>query len=257
MAHSLDVVGGSSYLWHWKHDVLHHTYANITGHDMDITLGALTRFTPHQPSYRHQRWQHCYVWILYGLLVIKWQFHDDFKVLFTGKIGPHRIPRPRGADLVMLILGKFVFVTLAFVIPLSLHGVWVFVPFYALFAVVIGFVLSVVFQLAHVVEEASFPAVAKGEYSVDRSWAEHQIQSTVNFCHENHIVTWLLGGLNYQIEHHLFPGISHCNYPALSRIVKAACAEYGISYNEHASFWAGLCSHARWLKRLGGSEAIA
>jgi linoleoyl-CoA desaturase len=251
MAHSLDIVGGSSYLWHRKHNVLHHTYANITGHDMDVTLGALTRFTPHQQRYAHQRWQHWYVWILYGLLVIKWQFYDDFKVLLTGKIGPHPIPRPRGLNLVVLILGKLVFLMLAFVIPLSLHTVWVFIPLYALFAVVLGAVLSIVFQLAHVVEEAGFPAVPEGERAVGLPWAEHQVHATVNFCHGNQLITWLLGGLNYQIEHHLFPEISHCNYPALSRIIKPACAEYGISYNEHASFWAGLCSHARWLRRLG------
>jgi linoleoyl-CoA desaturase len=257
MAHSLDIVGGSSYLWHWKHDVLHHTYANITGHDMDVTLGALTRFTPHQPRYAHQRWQHWYVWILYGLLVVKWQFYDDFRVLLTGKIGPHQITRPRGLNLVMLLLGKLVFVVLGFVIPLLLHPIWVFIPLYALFAIVLALVLSIVFQLAHVVEAASFPAVPAGERSIDRSWAEHQIQCTVNFCHGNRVVTWLLGGLNYQIEHHLFPGICHCNYPALSRIVKPTCEEFGIPYNEHASFWAGLCSHARWLKQLGKAESAA
>ena len=256
MARSLDMVGGSSYLWHWKHGVLHHTYANITGHDMDVTLGALARFTPHQRRYTHQRWQHWYVWILYGLLAIKWQFYDDFKVLLTGRIGPHRIPRPRGAELVTLIAGKLVFATLAFLIPLTLHPLWVFIPFYLIFAVVLGFVLSVIFQLAHTVEEASFPDVPEGTHSVDNSWAAHQIQTTVNFCHGNRVVTWLLGGLNYQIEHHLFPEISHCNYAALSRIVKPACAEFGLTYNEHASFWAGLRSHVTWLKRMGTMEAI-
>lgn len=257
MAHSLDVVGGSSYLWHWKHGVLHHNYANITGHDMDVTAGALARFTPHQRRYRHQRWQHWYVWILYCLLAIKWQFHDDFKVLLSGKIGPHRIPQPRGADLVMLIIGKLVFVALAFLIPLTVHSLWVLISFYVLFAVILGFVLSVVFQLAHTVEEASFPNVPEGSRSVENSWAVHQVQTTVNFCDGNRVVTWLLGGLNYQIEHHLFPEISHCNYPALSPIVKRACSEFGIRYNEHASFSAGLRSHYRWLKRLGMVESAA
>jgi linoleoyl-CoA desaturase len=257
MAFSLDIVGGSSYLWHWKHGVLHHNYVNITGYDMDVTLGALARFTPQQPRYAHQRWQHWYIWVLYGLLAIKWQFYDDFKVLLTGKIGPHRIPRPRGAELVMLILGKLIFVVIAFVIPLAVHPFWIFAPFYVLFAVVLGFVLSVVFQLAHSVQEASFPTVPDGSLSVDNSWAVHQVQTTVNFCHGNRILTWLLGGLNYQIEHHLFPEISHCNYPALSRIVKPACAEFGIAYNEHASLRAGLRSHVRWLRQLGRMEAVA
>jgi linoleoyl-CoA desaturase len=251
------MVGGSSYLWHWKHGVLHHNYANITGHDMDIALGSLARFTPHQPLHSHQRWQHWYVWCLYGLLAVKWQFYDDFRVLFSGRIGPHRIPRPRGADLIMLVLGKLVFVVLAFVIPLQFHSLWAFVPFYLLFAVVAGLVLSIVFQLAHTVEEANFPDVPEGARSVDNSWAVHQVQTSVDFCHGNGVLTWFLGGLNYQIEHHLFPEISHCHYPSLSRIVKSACGEFGIAYNEHASFWAGLRSHSRWLRQLGSIEAAA
>ena len=251
MAYSLDVVGGSSYLWHWKHSVLHHNYANITDQDMDVALGKLARFTPHQPRYSHQRWQHWYIWILYGLLALQWQLIGDFRTLLTGRLGPHILPRPRGADLAFLVTGKFVFFTLAFVIPLLLHSVWTFVPLYLLFGVVLGFVLSVVFQLAHTVQEAEFPDVPAGAQAVDNSWAAHQVQTTVNFCHGNRIVTWLLGGLNYQIEHHLFPRICHSSYPALSPIVKATCEDFGLAYNEHTSFAAGVRSHFRWLKELG------
>jgi linoleoyl-CoA desaturase len=257
MAHSLDIVGGSSYLWRWKHSVLHHNYANITGHDMDITLGMLARFTPHQPRYPHQRWQHWYVWPLYALLAIKWQFHDDFRTLLTGRIGPHRIPRPRGIALGLLVAGKLTFFSLALAIPLLLHPIWAVVVCYLLFAVVLGLVLSVVFQLAHSVEEADFPDVPEGARYVDNAWAVHQVQTTVNFCHGNRLVTWLLGGLNYQIEHHLFPEISHCNYPRMSGIVKATCGEFGIAYNEHASFYAGVRSHIRWLRRMGMAQAAA
>jgi linoleoyl-CoA desaturase len=251
MAHSLDIVGGSSYLWRWKHGVLHHHYANITGHDTDIALGPLARFTPHQPSYAHQRWQHWYVWLLYGLMVIKWQFFDDFRVLLTGKIGPHHIPRPRGADLAVLIAAKLAFFLLAFVIPLALHPFLNVALIYLLFAALVGILLSVVFQLAHCVEDAEFPLIADGVFTVDNAWAIHQVETTINFSRGNPIVTWLLGGLNYQIEHHLFPDVSHCNYPALAVIVKDTCADFGVSYKEHASFWSGVCSHFRWLRRMG------
>ena len=257
MAHSADMVGGSSYLWHWKHDVIHHNYANITGHDMDVSIGVLARFTPHQARYFYQRWQHWYVWLLYGMLAIKWQLFDDFRTLILGRIGPHRIPRPRGADLVWLVGCKVAFFTIALVIPLLLHPVWTVAAFYLLWAVVLGFALSIVFQLAHCVGEASFPLVADGAPSVDNAWAVHQVQATVNFSCGNRLVTELVGGLNYQIEHHLFPEISHGNYPGIAPIVKDACAEFGIPYNEHDSFWAGIRSHARWLKRLGLPEAAA
>jgi linoleoyl-CoA desaturase len=251
MAHTLDIVGGSSYLWRWKHGVLHHNYSNITGHDMDISLGMLARFTPHQPSYSHQRWQQWYVWLLYGLMAIKWQFFDDFRTLLTGKIGPHRIPRPRGSDLAMLIACKIFFFIIAFGIPLYLHPFMTVAAVYVLFAVVLGLALSVVFQLAHCVEEADFPELADGGRSVDNAWAEHQVVTTVNFSHGNSVLTWLLGGLNYQIEHHLFPEISHCNYPGLSSVVKNTCGDFGIPYKAHASFWAGIRSHFRWLRRMG------
>jgi linoleoyl-CoA desaturase len=257
MAHSLDVVGGSSYLWRWKHGVLHHNYANITGHDMDVAVGMLARFTPHQPSYAHQRWQHWYVWVLYGLLAMKWHFYDDFRTLVLGRIGPHPIPRPRGRDLALLIACKLSFFVLAFGIPLLLHPVWVVAAAYGLFAVVLGLSLSVVFQLAHCVEQAAFPLVAEGVRSVDSAWAVHQVQTTVNFGHGNGFATWLLGGLNYQIEHHLFPEINHCNYPAISGLVRDTCREFGIAYNEHESLWAGVRSHFRWLRRMGARPLAA
>ena len=251
MAHSVDIVGGSSYLWRWKHGVLHHNYSNIVGHDMDITLGMLARFTPHQPKYFHQRWQQWYVWALYGMLAIKWHFFDDFRTLLTGRIGPHRIPRPRGADLALLVGCKLTFFILAFVVPLTLHPFWIVAGVYCLFAVVSGFALSVVFQLAHCVEEADFPKVAEGSGSVDNSWAAHQVETSVNFSHGNRLITWLFGGLNYQIEHHLFPEISHCNYPGIAPVVRDTCREFGVQYKEHASFYAGIRSHFRWLRRMG------
>ena len=256
MARTLDVVGGSSYLWRFKHGVFHHHFANIVGHDTDIALGPLARFAPHEPRYFHQRWQHWYIWALYGLMAAKWQFVDDFRTLFRGRIGPHPIPRPRGVELAWLVALKLVFFTLAFVIPLLLHPLWAVALIYALFAVVLGLALSIVFQLAHCVEEADFPLVADDARVIDNAWAVHQLQTTVNFCRDNRFATWLLGGLNYQIEHHLFPEICHSNYAAIAGLVRETCGEFGIAYREHASFWSGIRSHMRWLKRMG-APAVA
>jgi linoleoyl-CoA desaturase len=114
-----------------------------------------------------------------------------------------------------------------------------------------------VFQLAHCVEEADFPRVTAGTHSIDNAWAIHQVQTTINFSRGNRALTWLLGGLNYQIEHHLFPEVSHCHYPAVAVIVKQACADFGVRYQEHDSFWSGVCSHIRWLKRMGAAAPAA
>lgn len=253
MAMSLDLVGGSSYVWHWKHARFHHTYVNIDGYDSDISLGALARFSPQQKHYAHHRWQHIYLWALYGLTVVSWHLHDDFRDIITGTIGKRRIPRPRGKDLAVFVLGKLVFFTLAFGLPLAFHSIGTVLLGYAVVAVVTGFQLAVVFQLAHAVEEATFPLPDESG-RMDKPWAIHQLETTANFSRDSRVITWLVGGLNFQIEHHLFPRICHVHYPAISRVVEATCREYGVPYHVNRSFGAGIASHYRWLRRMGRLE---
>lgn len=251
MAMTLDVLGGSSHHWHWKHIIYHHTYVNITGHDTDVDLGFLGRLTPHHRRFWFYRWQQYYLWPLYGLMAINWHLVGDFRDVIPGRIGEHRLPRPKGWDLAIFLLGKASFLALAFGIPLLFHPVWVVVSFYAAVAVVLGLVLSVVFQLAHCVEEAEFPLPEETTGRIENSWAIHQVETTVDFARRSRVAAWLLGGLNFQIEHHLFPRICHVNYPAISKLVEQTCRELGVKYTEHQTVWSGLASHFRWLRRMG------
>ena len=251
MAMTLDVIGGSSYVWHCKHAVFHHTYVNITGHDADVDLGILGRLTPHQKWLTFHRWQHFYFWLLYGLLAIKWHLVSDFRNVITGRIGGHRFPRPRGGELAIFVAGKVTFLALAFGIPLLFRPVWVVLLFYGVTALVLGMALSVVFQLAHCVEEAEFPLPRPDTGCIENAWAIHQAETTVDFARRSRVMAWLLGGLNFQIEHHLFPRICHINYAAMSKLVEETCREFGVKYAEHPSFRAGLASHFRWLRRMG------
>jgi linoleoyl-CoA desaturase len=251
MARTLEVIGGSSHLWRWKHGTLHHTYVNITGHDTDIDLGLLARLTPHQRRLPYHRWQHLYLWPLYGLLAIKWQLFDDFWKLISGRISNQAFPGPKGRELAVFIAGKAIFFTMAFGIPLLFHPVGVVLFYYVIAGLVAGLVLSVVFQVAHCVEEAEFPLPLEDTGRVERAWAIHQAETTVNFARRSRVVGWLVGGLNFQIEHHLFPRLCHVNYPAISTLVEETCREFGIKYSEHRSFRAGVASHFRWLRRMG------
>ena len=251
MAMSLDLIGGSSYLWHWKHAVLHHTYANITEHDTDIDWGGLGRVTPHQKRFKVHRWQHFYLWPFYGLISIKWHLHDDFQELLTGRIKAHRIPRPKGWNLAIFLGGKSVFIIMAFVIPLMFHAWWVALSFYAVTEFVLGISMSIVFLLAHMVEPADFPMPRAGTGRIEKPWAIHQVETTVDFSRKSRVAAWLFGGLNFQIEHHLFPRICHVNYPAISKIVEETCREFGVRYGEHRTFAAGVASHFRWLRQMG------
>ena len=260
MTLTLDLMGGSSYLWDWKHNSIHHTYTNITGEDDDIDLGFLARLSPHQRRYWFHRLQGIYMWVLYGFMAIKWHLIDDFKQLATARISNHKIPRPKGRELVIFISGKVFFFTMAFVIPMLLHPIWAVLLTYALAAFVCGVVLSVVFQLAHCVCEASFPMPtpnAQGRPVMKNDWAIHQVTTTVNFSRKNRIISWFVGGLNFQIEHHLFHKISHVHYPALSKVVEQTCKEFNIPYNQHKSIFSAIASHHRWLNAMGRRPEVA
>ena len=253
MSLTLDLMGGSSYLWDWKHNTIHHTYPNITGYDDDINIGLLGRLSPQAKHLPFHRLQGIYLWALYGLLAIKWHLFDDFYNIATGRIGGHKIPRPKGKDLVIFIAGKVVFFSLAFVLPMMFHPVWAVLCVYALAAFVSGFVLSVVFQLAHCVAEADFPEAPEpvdGKARMATEWAVHQVQTTVDFARGNRVLCWFLGGLNFQIEHHLFNRICHVHYPALSKVVEETCRDFGIRYASHKTMLGAVASHFKWLHAM-------
>ena len=185
------------------------------------------------------------------MVAVKWQLVDDFRRLIAGRIGSHRVRRPTGRDLVLLVAGKATFFTWAFGIPLLFHPVHTVFVHYGVAALVLGTALSVVFQVAHCVEAAAFPLPCAGTGRIERAWAIHQVETTVDFARPNRVIAWLLGGLNFQIEHHLFPRVSHVNYSAISKLVEQTCRDFGIAYTEHGSFREGVTAHFRWLRRMG------
>ena len=249
-AGTLGAIGGSTYTWRWKHSVIHHMYVNITGYDNDIDIYPLGRFSPHQSRLWFHRWQHLYMWVFYGMEALKLQLFDDFRYIITGHLGNHRIGRPMRWELANFIVGKVAFCCLAFVVPMLFHSVWVVLFYYLVTAWVVGLAMVLVFVIPHLVADADFPLPAsKGR--MDRPWAVHQANVTVDFGRMNRTMTWLLGGLNFHKEHHLFPLICHVNYPAMSPVVEQTCREFGVPYKEHGSFHAGIAAHYRWLRRMG------
>jgi linoleoyl-CoA desaturase len=260
MAFTLDLMGGSSYLWDWKHNTIHHTYPNITGYDDDIDIGFLGRLTPDQKRLPFHKYQGIYLWFLYGFLAIKWHLVDDFYQLVFPRISGHKIPRPKGRNLAVFILGKVLFFSMAFVLPMMLHKWYAVIGVYALAAFVSGVTMAVVFQLAHCVSEAQFPmphASGENQVKMDTEWAVHQVQTTVDFARGNRFLCWFLGGLNFQVEHHLFSRICHIHYPDLSKVVEEVCHEFGVKYAEHKTFLSALRSHAQWIILMGQPDSAS
>ena len=251
MGFSLDIIGGSSYFWYWKHNYLHHTYPNITGIDDDIEAGIVARLSPYQKRYFFHSYQHLYIWFLYGFLLIKWHLYEDFYNYISKKIHNHTFPRPKGWDLFLFVFGKICFFSLAFVIPSMFYPFLYVVLFYFLITFVQGVILTIVFQLAHCNEEAEFLEYKDENDRLNSSWLVHQLETTADFSRENKVLNWYIGGLNFQVEHHLFPKICHVHSPAISHIVERTCKEFGITYNAYDNLRTGISSHYRWIYQMG------
>ena len=244
------LLGVSSYAWRVRHNVAHHTYTNIDGYDGDITQMPVARLVPAQPAKPWYRFQHVYIWPLYSLMGLRLQAVGDFTAFRRGSIATSALHAPRGWDLAAFIIGKLVFVTWTLLIPLMLYPWWIVLVSFLGVSLVLSLTMVIVFQLAHCVEEAASPS-AEDLRSHPQPWAVHQVESTVDFCPHNPVLTWLLGGLNYQIEHHLFPRVPHTHYPQIARIVRRTANKYGVRYTVQASFWAAISAHGRHLRSMG------
>lgn len=248
---SLDAIGASSHVWRTKHNTAHHTFTNVSGADSDIDSMPFARLAPDQPRRPYHRFQHVYMWFLYGLFAIKWHTAGDFRYLLDGRVGNVPLRWPRGRMLAGFWLGKAAFVTWTLVIPLLLHPVWQVVVVFALVSFVLAFTLAVTFQLAHCLEEAEFTTVEAMAADDPSEWARHQVETTVDFAPRNRVLAWYLGGLNFQVEHHLFSRVCHTHYPAMVPVVREVCDRHSVRYRSHVGLWPALVSHTRWLRRMG------
>jgi linoleoyl-CoA desaturase len=252
LGNTLNILGSSAYLWDMKHNQSHHTYTNVREYDEDIRAVALVRFSPFAPYYFFHRYQHIYTFFLYGLVYLHIALWHNFQQMFQADFGNYRhIIHPIKVWL-ELIFWKLVFVTWAFVIPLYFLDVtWLeFVIGFLTAALTTGWMLGLIFNLAHIVEETEF-AEPSNQQELHNCWAIHQMQTTNNFAIQNSFLTWYLGGLNFQVEHHLFPNICSIHYPALSKIVQETAQKYDVPYHCHATFGDAIVSHYRKLKELG------
>ena len=248
-AFSVNGLGASMLMWMNKHNIIHHTYTNIDGFDDDIEIKPFMRMSPTQKRYKLHRFQHFYFWFLYCLLLILWVFALDYKKYFSKKVGAIPIKKFRLFDHVTFWAAKLFYYFIMVFVPIWKIGITKWIIGFLIISTFAGLVLSMVFQLAHTVEETAFPTPAPDD--IENEWAIHQVQTTANFATNNKLVCWLVGGLNFQIEHHLFPKISHVHYPAISKIIKKTCEEFDVQYIEFKRTRDAMVSHILHLKKMG------
>ncbi len=255
MGMSLNFLGSSSFMWKQKHNIIHHTYTNVDGIDDDIAKSPVLRHCYTQKWVPAHRYQHLYLLPIYCLTSIAWVFGMDFKKYFSGHIHNTEISGMDRKEHIIFWLTKAFYVGVYIVLPLFLLPLSQFLLFYLTFNVALGVILSVTFQLAHVVEGPEFEHVNIDEaIKSESSWAEHQVRTTANFATTNKIVNWYVGGLNFQIEHHLFPRISHVHYPEISPIVQQICEKHNIPYHNFPKMTDAIKSHWKVMKDFGQNE---
>ncbi|MDB5202869.1 MAG: acyl-CoA desaturase [Ferruginibacter sp.] len=250
-AFSVNALGASAIMWNNKHNIVHHTYTNIDGVDDDIEIKPMLRMCATQKKYKIHKFQHIYVWFLYTLLLIIWVFATDYTKYFKKKVGQVPIKKMSRFDHFAFWTAKIGYYFMMIALPIYMVGFTSWLVGFLILSMFAGLVLSVVFQLAHTVEETAFPVPSGDTNRIENEWAIHQIETTANFATKNRLISWLVGGLNFQIEHHLFPKISHIHYPEISKIIKNTCEEFNVKYIEYRKMRHAVVSHTLHLKRMG------
>lgn len=250
----INFVGGSDVNWRIQHNVLHHTYTNVDGMDEDINAGAILRFSPHQKRLKAHRFQQYYAWFFYALMTVSWFLVKDYNQIVRyknmGLISTQGTSFRRA--ITIIIASKIMYASIFFVLP------FIFAPV-AWYIVLIGIILmqftagltlAAIFQPAHVVPTSDFPKPDESG-NIQADWAVNQLYNTANFAPGARLFSWYVGGLNYQVEHHLFPNICHVHYRKISKIVKETAIEYNLPYYSYKTFYRALSEHTKMLKNLG------
>jgi linoleoyl-CoA desaturase len=253
LGYVFDLVGLSSYMWRLMHNEAHHSFVNIHGADTALVSGNLFRFSPHDKRRSFHRYQHLYAPFVYCLSTLDWVLTKDYRWLFYEKgFGNRKIIKHPRNELIVLLSGKAFYYTYMLVLPMLYLSVpWYFVTIgFIVMHFFLGFTIALIFQPNHFTEDSSFPEVDEGGY-ISNNYIQHIFNNTIDYARGNLLATWLLGGLNLHVVHHMFPGVCHVHYLALTKIIKSTAEEYGLIYKENRTITGAFVTHLRWLKMLG------
>ncbi|PCE64199.1 acyl-CoA desaturase [Sediminicola luteus] len=256
MGYTINLLGANDKVWRLQHNVLHHTYTNIEEHDDDINAPFFLRFSPHAKKNFLHRFQHYYAWFFYGLSTLSWITVKDFvryKRYFNMGLIQDRKTYTDGV--LKMILWKVVYFSFALVLPMVLSDFspWLILLAFVAMHFVTGLTITLIFQTAHVVPNADFP-LPNEEGQMESERFAHQLQTTCNFAPKSAVLSWLVGGLTHQVEHHLFPNISHVHYRKIAPIVKRTAEEFGLPYHSNGSLVSAVIQHFKMLRDLGRME---
>ena len=256
LGYSMDFIGGNQYLFRRMHGA-HHGYVNIHGIDVTLETHGLFRFSPDEPWQPKHRWQHFYTFVLYSLAMLQWVTMKDFKWFFSeAHIGNQKNIKHPLNEFVILFIGKSIFYGLTLILPMiflsaawyTVLGAWVFMH------ILPGLTFAIIFQVTHVYEGTTYP-LPDDDGNIDNNYALHVLETTADFSRHSKVGSWLMGGINIHVIHHILPQVCHVHYPALTKILKQTCDDHGIEYQENPNIWVALKKHYNILKHLSHPDA--
>lgn len=250
-----DVCGISSYMWRILHHRGHHSCINLHGEDDALTGRGILRFTPHEPRAPVQRFQHIYALLLYAVFSLDYVFVRDFECFFFPSHDYLKNTKHPLREYVILFAGKAFYVTYMLILPVVLLGkspLLVGLSF-LLAHLIIGLSVALVFQTTHCVDGTYFP-LSRSEFD---NGIYHIFATTADYATTKPLVSWLTGGLNHHIVHHLCPFVCHTHYASLTRIVKQTAEEFGVPYRQHPTMRRAIKHHLLLLKQLGNEDQFS
>jgi linoleoyl-CoA desaturase len=254
IGYSLNLIGASMFNWKMQHNVLHHTYTNIHDEDEDIGSRGVLRMSPSTKWKLMHRYQFIYAWFLYGFMTIVWVMTKDFNRLAryqkSGLMKKYNANATR--EWIILCGTKIFYLGYMMAIPLLFTNLlwWQILIGFFILHYLAGFIMAIIFQPAHVIEGTTFPLPDENR-ALQNNWTVHQLLTTTNYSGASRWFSWYVGGLNFQIEHHLFPSICHVHYRKIAGIVKETAIEFGLPYKSVKTFLGALVKHTRLLRQLG------
>jgi linoleoyl-CoA desaturase len=259
LGYSFNLIGANATVWKIQHNILHHTYTNIDHADDDLNAPFFLRFSPHAKHYWVHQFQHIYIWFFYSISTISWITTKDFVRIKRYKdMGFLNQKNEYKKALISMTAWKLFYYSYALVLPIIMlpFAWWLILLAFISMHFVTGLLVSIVFQIAHIMPVNEFP-LPDDNGIINDNWYGHQFATTSNFSPNSNLLFWLIGGLNYQVEHHVLPDVCHIHYKKLTKIVSETAKEYGMPYHVKKSMLHAIWDHTNMLRMLGKKQQVS
>lgn len=256
LGYTFNLIGANATIWKIQHNVLHHSYTNISHADDDINTPFFLRFSPNAKYHKTQQFQHIYIWFIYGISTLFWITAKDFvRLKRYSDMGLLSNKKKYSNQLLHIIAWKLFYYSYALILPIIMTPLswWIVLLGFLSMHLVTGILVSMVFQIAHIMPENAFP-LPNEKGLIKNGWYRHQFTTTSNFAPKNKFLFWFIGGLNYQIEHHVLPDVCHVHYKKLTHIVAETAQEFGMPYHVKKNMYSAIVDHIKMLRLLGRNQ---